>query len=165
MIIQDEEVYRLIFLLLQDHTDASLRADPKKPNLLHEGTTVHHLSPFLGTEIKGVQLSQLSKEGLNELALYTAERKVLVFRDQDFKDIGPDRQIEIARLVTQIWIEICRGSNPGFLLYTRHFGPIQRHPTSGNVKGYPEFHVGMWIIFIVILITDASECSLQGCGT
>lgn len=23
----------------------------------------------------------------------------------------------------------------------RHFGPIHRHPTSGNVKGYPEFHV------------------------
>ena len=102
MIIQDEEVYRLIFLLLQDHTDAGLRADPKKPNLLQEGATVHHLSPFLGTEIEGVQLSQLSKEGLDELALYTAERKVLVFRDQDFKDIGPDRQIEIARLVTQI---------------------------------------------------------------
>lgn len=102
-----------------EHTDVGLRADPKKPHLLHEGVTQHHLSPFLGTEIKGVQLSQLTKEGLDELALYTAERKVLVFRDQDFKDIGPEKQIEIAR----------------------HFGPIQRHPTSGNVKGYPEFHV------------------------
>lgn len=29
----------------------------------------------------------------------------------------------------------------GFL--SRHFGPIQLHPTSGNVKGFPEFHVGM----------------------
>jgi sulfonate dioxygenase len=61
----------------------------------------------------------LSEEGLNELALYAAERKVLIFRNQDFKDIGPDRQIEIAK----------------------HFGRIHRHPTSGNVKGYPEFHV------------------------
>jgi len=43
----------------------------------------------------------------------------LIFRDQDFKDLGPERQIEIAR----------------------HFGPIQKHPTSGNAKGYPEFHV------------------------
>ena len=25
--------------------------------------------------------------------------------------------------------------------FVRHFGPIQRHPTSGNVKGFPEFHV------------------------
>ncbi|KAJ3487019.1 hypothetical protein NLI96_g3817 [Meripilus lineatus] len=109
----------LTHIMILEHTDVGLRADPKKPHLLHEGVTLKHLSPFLGTEVKGVQLSQLTKEGLDELALYTAERKVLVFRDQDFKDIGPDRQIEIAR----------------------HFGPIQRHPTSGNVKGYPEFHV------------------------
>ena len=53
-------------------------------------------------------------------SLGVAERKVVLFRDQDFKDLTPERQIEIAR----------------------HFGPIQRHPTSGNVKGYPEFHVG-----------------------
>ncbi|KAG6846582.1 hypothetical protein H0H93_012998, partial [Arthromyces matolae] len=101
-----------------EFTDPGTRADPSKPNLLANATT-HHLSPYLGTEITGVQLSQLTKEGLDELALYTAERKVLLFRDQDFKDLGPERQIEIAR----------------------HFGPIQRHPTSGNVKGFPEFHV------------------------
>ncbi|KAJ2915813.1 hypothetical protein MD484_g4616, partial [Candolleomyces efflorescens] len=104
---------------LFEHTDAGLRANPAKPNLLNENAKVSHISPYLGTEIRGVQLSQLSKEGLDELALYTAERKVLIFRDQDFKDLGFDRQIEIAK----------------------HFGPIHRHPTSGNVKGYPEFHI------------------------
>ena len=46
-----------------------------------------------------MQISQLSKEGLDELALLVAERKVVVFRDQDFKDLGPDRQIEIAKCV------------------------------------------------------------------
>ncbi|GLB41334.1 putative alpha-ketoglutarate-dependent taurine dioxygenase [Lyophyllum shimeji] len=101
-----------------DFTDPGTRADHAKPNL-HATATVTHISPYLGTEISGVQISSLTKEGLDELALYAAERKVLIFRDQDFKDIGPDRQIEIAR----------------------HFGLIQRHPTSGNVKGYPEFHV------------------------
>jgi len=55
------------------------------------------LNPYLGTIIEGVQLSQLSNEGLDELALYTAERKLLVFRDQDFKDIGPEKQMEIVR--------------------------------------------------------------------
>ncbi|KAF8996153.1 hypothetical protein BDQ17DRAFT_1364817 [Cyathus striatus] len=104
---------------LFEHSDPGVRANPAKPNLLHENTTVHHISPYLGTEITGVQLSQLTKEGLDELALYAAERKVVIFRDQDFKDIGADKQIELAK----------------------HFGPIQRHPTSGNVKGYPEFHV------------------------
>ncbi|KAF8659949.1 hypothetical protein AX16_001685 [Volvariella volvacea WC 439] len=102
-----------------EFSDPGLRANPAKPNLLTANAKLRNLSPFLGTEIHGVQLSQLTKEALDELALLAAERKVLVFRDQDWKDIGPERQIEIAR----------------------HFGPIQKHPTSGNVKGYPEFHV------------------------
>jgi sulfonate dioxygenase len=104
---------------LPEYSDPGLLADPSKPNLLAPSTKLRHLSPYLGTELSGIQLSSLSSAGLNELALYTAERKVLVFRDQDFKDLTPERQIAIAR----------------------HFGPIQRHPTSGNVKGYPEFHV------------------------
>jgi hypothetical protein len=103
-----------------EHSDPGLRANPAKPNLLTPDAKLKHLSPYLGTEISGVQLSQLSNAGLDELALFAAERKVLVFRGQDFKDIGIEKQIEIAK----------------------YFGPIQRHPTSGNVKGYPEFHVG-----------------------
>ncbi|KAG5644470.1 hypothetical protein DXG03_008371 [Asterophora parasitica] len=103
---------------IHEFTEPGTRADPAKPNLL-ANAKVTDISPYLGTEVTGVQISQLTKEGLDELALYTAERKVLLFRDQDFKDLGPQRQIEIAR----------------------HFGPIQRHPTSGNVKGFPEFHV------------------------
>ncbi|PPQ96095.1 hypothetical protein CVT26_004727 [Gymnopilus dilepis] len=106
-------------LELFDHVDPGSRADKAKPHLLTPNVQTTQLSPFLGTEVSGVQISQLSKEGLDELALLVAERKVVVFRDQDFKDLGPDRQIEIAK----------------------HFGPIHRHPTSGNVKGYPEFHV------------------------
>lgn len=106
-------------LELFEHSDVGLLADPAKLNLLNANTTVKHISPYLGTEVRGVQISELSKDGLNELALYVAERKVVIFRDQDFKDLGFDRQIEIAS----------------------YFGPIHRHPTSGNVKGYPEFHV------------------------
>lgn len=74
-----------------------MRADPKKANLLGAGTSVRKLSPYLGTEVKGAQISKLSPAALDELALLTAERKVLVFRDQDFKDLSPERQIEIAR--------------------------------------------------------------------
>ncbi|KZS90486.1 alpha-ketoglutarate-dependent taurine dioxygenase [Sistotremastrum niveocremeum HHB9708] len=101
-----------------EHVDAGSRADKAKPHLLANAIT-NDLNPYIGTEVKGVQISQLSKEGLDELALYAGERKLLLFRDQDFKDLTPERQIEIAN----------------------HFGPIQRHPTSGNVKGFPEFHV------------------------
>ncbi|KAG6864018.1 hypothetical protein C0991_001054 [Blastosporella zonata] len=109
---------KLIQTPTTEFEEPGARANPAKPNLLATAKT-RDVSPYLGTEITGVQISQLSKEGLDELALYAAERKVLLFRNQDFKDLGPDRQIEIAR----------------------HFGPIHRHPTSGNVKGYPEFHV------------------------
>jgi len=44
-----------------------------------------------------VQISELSQAGLDELALYAAERKILIFRDQKFKDIGPDAQLSIAK--------------------------------------------------------------------
>ncbi|KAF7970686.1 hypothetical protein HWV62_23288 [Athelia sp. TMB] len=103
-----------------EHTDPGSRANPTKPNLLGPGVKTTDVSPHIGTEITGVQISQLSHAGLDELALFAAQRKLLIFRDQDFKDIGPERQIEIAR----------------------YFGPIQRHPTSGNVEAFPEFHVG-----------------------
>ncbi|KAJ7708208.1 hypothetical protein B0H17DRAFT_971739 [Mycena rosella] len=102
-----------------EFTDPGTRADPAKPHLLTPNTITRDISPYLGTEVRGVQISQLSSAGLDELALLAAQRKVLLFRDQDFKDLKPERQIEIAR----------------------HFGPIQRHPTSGNVAGFPEFHV------------------------
>ena len=89
-----------------EHVDAGTRADPKKPHLLNPNVTTSNISPYLGTEISGVQISELTKEGLDELALFAAERKVLIFRDQDFKDIGPDRQIEIAKSVylVPLWI-------------------------------------------------------------
>jgi sulfonate dioxygenase len=85
-----------------DHVDAGTRADPKKPHLLNPNVTTRNISPYLGTEISGVQISELTKEGLDELALFAAERKVLIFRNQDFKDIGPDRQIELAKFVFSI---------------------------------------------------------------
>ncbi|TFK24605.1 TauD-domain-containing protein [Coprinopsis marcescibilis] len=90
-----------------------------KPNLLSANTSVSHMSPYIGTELRGVQISELTKDGLNELVLYVAERKVIVFRDQDFKDLTPERQIE----------------------FVAYFGPNQKHPMSGNAKGFPEFHV------------------------
>ncbi|KAF7334700.1 Alpha-ketoglutarate-dependent taurine dioxygenase [Mycena venus] len=104
---------------LFEFTDAGTRADPTKPHLLTSNVITNDISPYLGTEVIGVQISQLSSEGLDELALYAAERKVLIFRDQDFKDLGPERQIEIAR----------------------HFGPLHKQPTAANVRGYPEFTV------------------------
>ena len=87
--------YRHISLV--DFSDPGLRADPTKPNLLKSGVQLKQISPYLGAEVRGVQLSQLNSAGLDELALFVAEKKVVAFRDQDFKDLSPERQIEIAR--------------------------------------------------------------------
>ncbi|KAL4771218.1 hypothetical protein BDW60DRAFT_208183 [Aspergillus nidulans var. acristatus] len=79
-----------------------------------------NLTPRVGAEIWGVQLSQMTPAGLDQVAFLAAQRGVLVFRDQDFADIGPERQLAIAR----------------------HFGPLHKHSTMGYPKGIgPVFQV------------------------
>jgi sulfonate dioxygenase len=62
--------------------DRAFFANPAKPNLLSVSTTVD-LTESIGTELKGVQLSQLSEKQLDELALLVNERGVVFFRNQD----------------------------------------------------------------------------------
>lgn len=104
-----------------DFKDRGLDADPAKPNLLSEENSnlkVTKLTPRVGTEITGLQLSQLTDAQKNELALLIAERGVVVFRDQDFKDIGPEKQKE----------------------FGQYFGRLHVHPTGAHVKDHIEFH-------------------------
>ncbi|KAK2749777.1 hypothetical protein FQN55_003013 [Onygenales sp. PD_40] len=101
--------------------DRGLDADKAKPNLLKTGdpnVSITRLTPRVGTEIKGLQLSQLTDVQKNELALLIAERGVVVFRDQDFKDIGPARQKE----------------------FGTYFGKLHVHPVGSTVKDHIEFH-------------------------
>ncbi|KAK1516866.1 uncharacterized protein CCOS01_12415 [Colletotrichum costaricense] len=99
------------------HDDVGLRADPTKENLLGAtGVSYEEVTPAVGTEIRGIQLSQLSFAQLDELALFAAERGVVIFRDQDFADIGPEKQ----------------------KAYGRHFGSLHVHQMGGQIKDYPE---------------------------
>ncbi|KAK2798996.1 hypothetical protein FQN50_008623 [Emmonsiellopsis sp. PD_5] len=101
--------------------DRGLGADKAKPNLLKTGdpnVSITRLTPRVGTEIKGLQLSQLTDVQKDELALLIAERGVVVFRDQDFKDIGPARQKE----------------------FGAYFGKLHVHPVGATVKDHIEFH-------------------------
>ncbi|EED13999.1 alpha-ketoglutarate-dependent sulfonate dioxygenase, putative [Talaromyces stipitatus ATCC 10500] len=63
--------------------DRAFFADLEKRSLLSAVTKVKHLTPYIGTELQGVQLSQLDEKQKNELALLVAERGVVFFRDQD----------------------------------------------------------------------------------
>ncbi|KAM0722763.1 hypothetical protein Q7P37_002205 [Cladosporium fusiforme] len=102
-----------------DFTDRGLEADKTKPNLVnHPGITLSRITPRIGTEINGAQLSELSDAQKNELALLVAERGVVVFRDQDFKDIGPEKQKQFAS----------------------YFGRLHVHPVGAHIKGHHEYH-------------------------
>ncbi|KAF2497880.1 dioxygenase-like protein [Lophium mytilinum] len=101
--------------------DRGHNADPAKPNLLNRNdpaVKTSKLTPRVGTEITGLQLSHLTDAQKDELALLIAERGVVIFRDQDFKDIGPDAQKE----------------------FGKYFGPLHVHPVGAHVKDHIEFH-------------------------
>ena len=86
-----------------------LEADKAKPNLFQSGNSsveITRLTPRIGTEIKGLQLSQLTDAQKNELALLVAERGVLVFRDQDFKDIGLKKQKEFGQYFGRLHVHV-----------------------------------------------------------
>ncbi|KAK5732303.1 hypothetical protein LTR17_010617 [Elasticomyces elasticus] len=72
--------------------DRAAFADPAKTSLLSAATKVRHLTPYIGTELVGVQLSTLTPAQKDELALLAAERGVVFFRDQD---ITIDQQYEL----------------------------------------------------------------------
>ncbi|KAF9000670.1 alpha-ketoglutarate-dependent sulfonate dioxygenase [Cyathus striatus] len=97
--------------------ERGLHADPQKKHLLSAAKKVRHLTPAIGTEIDGIDLSQLSDAQKDELALLVAERGVVFFRDQEFDIYG---QLDLAR----------------------YFGPLHKHATTPiPKKGLEEVHV------------------------
>jgi sulfonate dioxygenase len=103
-----------------EHYEHGKDADTSYPNLLPEGAvSVTHLTPTIGTEVRGIQLSSLSAAGKDELARFVAERKVVAFRDQDFADLPIEKALE----------------------FGSYFGRHHIHPTSGAPAGYPEIHL------------------------
>jgi len=102
------------------HVEHGLDADPTYPDLLPKGVvTTTELTPTIGTEVSGIQLSSLSNAGKDQLARFVAERKVVVFRDQDFADLPIEKALE----------------------FGGYFGRHHIHPTSGSPEGFPEVHL------------------------
>jgi len=92
-----------------EFSDRGLLADKAKPHLFGaENTTITKLTPRVGSEITGLQLSQLTDVQKNELALLIAERGVVVFRDQDFKDIGVEKQKEFGQYFGRLHVHVSR---------------------------------------------------------
>lgn len=93
-----------------------MQIQPKKALLGAPGSELKEITPAIGTEVKGLQLSALTAQQKDELALLTAERGLVLFRDQDFADIGPDRQRD----------------------FGSYFGKLHIYPMGGHIKGFPE---------------------------
>lgn len=110
--------------------DRGLVANKEKPNLIPKDSPsvrVVKLTPVIGTEIHGLQLSQLSDLQKDELALLIAERGVVVFRNQDFKDIGIEKQKAFGRYFGPLHIHV------GFIL---HYPSLACHKQSVNNCGH-----------------------------
>ena len=50
-----------------EHVDRGLKADPEKKALLSACTKVKHLTPYIGTEIEGIDLANLTDQQKDEL--------------------------------------------------------------------------------------------------
>ncbi|TNY22144.1 alpha-ketoglutarate-dependent sulfonate dioxygenase [Rhodotorula diobovata] len=106
-----------------EHVDPGHQAlkDPAPRSFL-EGAAVRDITPNVGTEVTdGVDLTKLDARARSQLALFVAQRGVVVFKNQQaFIDSDPRWQIDD-------W-----GS---------FFGRIHIHPVSGYAKEFPEFHL------------------------
>ncbi|KAG8533977.1 uncharacterized protein KY384_001720 [Bacidia gigantensis] len=69
-------------------------AEPKKSALFAAASKVDDLTPWIGTQLHGVQLSQLTDAQKDDLALLVAERGVVFFKDQD---LTLDGQYELTK--------------------------------------------------------------------
>lgn len=101
------------------HVDHGKDADTSLKDLLTEGSKIQKLTPTIGSEVSGVQLSKLSQEGKDQLALLVAQRKVVAFRDQDLADLPIQEALD----------------------FGGYFGRHHIHPTSGSPEGFPEVHL------------------------
>lgn len=73
------------------HYEHGKDADPSFKDLLGDATSVTDLTVSTGTEVQGVQLSGLTKEGKDQLALFVARRKVVgKFVDSSFDHLRED---------------------------------------------------------------------------
>ncbi|SCV04857.1 LAMI_0H20010g1_1 [Lachancea mirantina] len=105
-----------------EYDDPASRADATFPNLFPanaKDSVVKNITPNLGSEIKGIQLTDLSDASKDELALFVAQRGVVVLRNQDFGSKGPAYAEK----------------------YGSYFGKLHIHQTSGAPENHSHLHI------------------------
>lgn len=102
-----------------EHVEHGKDADPTFKDLLVEGSEITDMTPTIGSEIIGIQLSKLNSTAKDQLALLVAKRKLVIFLDQDFKDLPVEEALDFAS----------------------YFGRPYIHLTSGSPAGFPQIHL------------------------
>ncbi|CAK9437463.1 uncharacterized protein LODBEIA_P18410 [Lodderomyces beijingensis] len=80
---------------------------------------IKRLTPRLGSEVDGIQLSQLDDQAKSDLARFVSDRGVVIFKNQDFNSKGPEFAIN----------------------FMKYFGTLHTHPTSGAPEKFPQMHI------------------------
>lgn len=102
------------------HLDRGLFGDPEFKSLLEDkNVTYRKVSPKLGIEVEGIQLSTLTNKQKDDLALLVEKVGVVALKGQDFKNRSFDELRE----------------------WGRYYGPLDVHANSGAPLENPEFHV------------------------
>ncbi|EKD21664.1 TfdA family Taurine catabolism dioxygenase TauD [Drepanopeziza brunnea f. sp. 'multigermtubi' MB_m1] len=86
-------------LELFEHRDHGLDAELTYPDLWQTGVTTNHLTPTIGTEVSGIQLT---------------ERKFVAFRDQDFADLPIDEALDYVCYFGKLHIHPTSGAPAGY---------------------------------------------------
>lgn len=107
-----EDAYKIRDSANPDYIERGVNADLEKKALFAKAKEVRNLTKYVGTELVGVQLSDLNEQELDELALLVSERIVAFFRNQD---LSPQNQLRIGEF----------------------FGTVERHPLAAQVPGHP----------------------------
>ncbi|GAA5916080.1 hypothetical protein JCM8208_006352, partial [Rhodotorula glutinis] len=117
----------------REHRDPGLRADKDKRALFSAAKEVKHLTANIGTEIVGLQLSELTDQQKDELALLIAERTVVFFRDQD---LSPPQQRDLGAYFGEVEVRPLTLSSPREEGGRADSGS-QVHPSAPQVPGLP----------------------------
>ncbi|PQE08527.1 tfdA family taurine dioxygenase protein [Rutstroemia sp. NJR-2017a BBW] len=125
--------FKLPDLVEHEFVDRGLHADPKKAKLLTAASEVKHLTPFIGTELVGLQLTSLDDQQKNELSRLVAERGVVFLRDQD---LDVHEQIEFGSYFGELHIHQMAGIIPD--LPWVH--PIHKDETATNGRSHQIWH-------------------------
>ncbi|KAM3065871.1 hypothetical protein ACMFMF_010799 [Clarireedia jacksonii] len=125
--------FKLPDLVEHEFVDRGIHADPKKARLLTAASEVKHLTPFIGTELVGLQLTSLDDTQKNELSRLVAERGVVFLRDQD---LDVHEQIEFGSYFGELHIHQMAGIIPD--LPWVH--PIHKDETATNGRSHQIWH-------------------------